>query len=1258
MKKFLDLGSITIILVALFLIGYVALPQRSVHAANSGTPFNDFPIGQSRLISLTARPEALEDLTPREQLDQMRDWLLLTAVSASGMSAEDINQALFDLPPIRHGYMQPVANFEYGDTRSCYLGNGQVIALLPADNSDQRNERLARIADEQRKNLGEKPTKLVVFNYDLKLEDDPSRQTAMLTRRETVDASDLFASAAGYYEAKINTLTDLNGFMGQIDDLTYTSVKDGLTVGGRKIKGHPYRGIRVEEIAALYQSEAKIRGSRSAIRQKIDSFNSRWANRTYSTEAEKAELEREHSHEEITLKEELGEARRKGGFVDGSGFSLDPTYDYAKLAQKFDSSIAPVIRRILSGDALSDSLDTSADAIDPSGLGLTTVADNSIEEKIRRAREGLAQRDSDPLFELLGEIASRGERGKFLANLIQEAVDESYGYQAARYDGELQGTETGMVLFYTDLLAKLWAMNYQNNAPQRDIDEFRPMTALPVSSIYEREMEELSNTRLWFGSQDRGFQVTDKGQNMLFARTATRVYAASSNPLKPGVEAQPNAKSAAFLGWWDNHYEEIARFEPEYDRLNEIMKWSLVITWLNQQDQANKLIFLQNVPVEHGNWFRDWVKQRPLRYTAWDKIDFYDRGFNNSDTEVLPRLKSDTYRQFGKQRWLIGGVSLAKEETFAHRVALSAESDVAQAARRSNLNYAPGESTNSALKTFEGTTYRFNNPSAKEAITTVTAKPEAKLRGLYGEVANQPVERTIAQGNGGFTLGSRIGDVPSGDLAIGNATNGFRVGWVSRDVDAGVALGRRLSGSASPAKVLALDPNVEAAIALPGNGGYFVKLEGSQRWLKVKPEGASSSLESGYTARVGNFDARAQNYSLAWVKPEDVSNGVREGGTLRLRKVANTTDRYSMELGAPDLRGEAIAFQHEGTTVPGKFDRSTGDVSFNYDELPPAFRENPSELRRLVTEAKPTTGGTHQVAGALDKSGMIEQLRSGDYRPAVRELVEAPDAFKTRLDSHLRTGLAECRDMMLNEEYAMVGRQVDDLIRIYGPREELRLYKVVAELNMPWATRNALAKSVTEGNRATVMDEFTARLNDDLLLKQKGESVSLSLEGGDVVVSYHLQNSNSGVPFARDDAIGSKALIYVQDTPGLNNLDWQVSPGGTLDAAISGQFKARVIKLPRGGDIARFKPAVIFDQSEGIKFNAVSTGGIGGGFRQPRYLNGGGNPGGNGSGGGSFIPRIRTPFMVPCLDDDNQETRNDDDCDYEDKDTVIVIVRK
>ena len=73
------------------------------------------------------------------------------------------------------------------------------------------------------------------------------------------------------------------------------------------------------------------------------------------------------------------------------------------------------------------------------------------------------------------------------------------------------------------------------------------------------------------------------------------------------------------------------------------MKWSLVVTWLNQQEQGQKLNFLQGEKVERGNWFPDWVRQRPqLRYQAWDKINFYPRGYNGTTTEALPRLTSDT----------------------------------------------------------------------------------------------------------------------------------------------------------------------------------------------------------------------------------------------------------------------------------------------------------------------------------------------------------------------------------------------------------------------------------------------------------------------------------------------------------------------------------------------------------------------------------------------------------------------------------------
>lgn len=1250
MKKLLDLGSLALILIALGVIGYLYLPHAPAHAADANGKFKDFPVGQARMINLAARREALEDLTPREQLDQMRDWLLFTAAASAGLSPESLNQALFDVPPIRHGYLQPVANFEYGETRACYLGNGQVLALVPAAATDERNDRLARIADEQRKNLGEKPTKLLVFEYELKPADNPARQTAQLTRREPVDVKDLFASSAGYFETKVNSLEDLKRFMGQVDDLTYVTMKDGLTVGGRKVKGHDYRGIRIEEIATLYQSEAKIRGGKSAIKQKIDEFNARWQSRTYTTDAERNALELEHAREEAALKEELRQRRDTPGFVNGSGFSLDPTFDYPALAAKFDSVIAPGISRVLAGDP----------------------------QKIQRAREGLAHKNADPLFELLGELAATGQSGEILAHALEESINDSHGFQAARYDGEMQGTEAGMVLFYTDLLAKLWAMNYETSAPAGNVPGFRSMTRLPVSSIYQQELRELSNTRLWFGPRDKGFQVADKGQSVFFARVATRVYAASSNSLKPGVEGQPNAHSAAFLGWWDDHYEEIARFEPEYERLNQIMKWSLVVTWLNQKEQAGTLNFLQGIPVERGNWFPEWVKQHPqLRYTAWDKIKFNQRGYDATTTETLPRLRSESYRLFGLEHWLIGGVSLGSEETFAGRAALSSDSAVAQTARRSNLNYAPGESTASALKNLDGTTFRFRNTSPNEAIITANARDGAKLRGSYGEVANETVERTVAGKNGQLSVGARLGDSPVGELTVGNAENGFNVGWASRDMDAGPALARRLSTSPEPGKALALDHDVQAAIKLP-DGGYLVKLKGSNRWMNLAPEGSpSTNLPAGFEARVGDFNANAKNYNLKWVKPEEVPGRLGEGGALRFKKV--TDGHYQMEKGAADAAGTPIRIEAEGLTIDGRFNPENDEVSFNYDELPHKARDDPSLLQRLVEEAKPSAGKA-QYNPTAAKSGPIEQLRSGDYRAAARELVQAPDAFKAGLEADYSAGLDQCNQLARARDYGALGRHLDGLIDIFGSRPELALRKMINELPVSRPTLDFLSQ-LAEQNRPTVLEEINARLKGDLGLGN-GEGVSLVREGDDLAVRYDLPNLDGGAPLAREEAGQiSKATIYVQDTPGLNNLDWQASPQRALDAAIAADFK--VVKLPRKAvAVARYKPTTIYDQADGATFIAINPSGIGTGVRRPRYFVGNGNlargPGGvlvsssprggsnssnpvgsfsSSSSGGGFLPLSYNRIFGGCGNVDDRN-RNDDPCDDEDRDTVIVLVRK
>jgi hypothetical protein len=61
------------------------------------------------------------------------------------------------------------------------------------------------------------------------------------------------------------------------------------------------------------------------------------------------------------------------------------------------------------------------------------------------------------------------------------------GFQKARYDGYLQGTEVGMVLFYTDILAKIWALNYLDSTPSKLIPEFQSPTKIQISSIYKKE---------------------------------------------------------------------------------------------------------------------------------------------------------------------------------------------------------------------------------------------------------------------------------------------------------------------------------------------------------------------------------------------------------------------------------------------------------------------------------------------------------------------------------------------------------------------------------------------------------------------------------------------------------------------------------------------------------------------------------------------------------------------------------------------------
>lgn len=1211
MKRIVKRTSLIVFAVAVSLLVYLL-----VWPSSAGASFAEFPVGKPRAVTFDARRDSLEGMTRRERLDQLRDWLLFTTVSASGLSAEEINQVMFDVPAIRQGYMQPVANFEYGDTRSCVLGKGQIVALIPAGGSDdERAARLAHIADQQRKNLGKMPETVTVFEYRLNLDSGVETAAATLTRGETLNASELFTDKYGYYESGISNTHDLEEFMRRADDITYARMDGGvLTVGGRKLRDRQYRGIRVEDVAAIWQSEAKIQATLAGRKKKIDDFNNSWSNVTYRNPMEGARLQQAHDDAERKLQAELDADAKLNKTVGGSGFSLDPTYDFDALKVEFDKQIAPILRLMLEEDTT------------PSYESYSTYGNlyggRSSYSTVDAARSGLESHDIEPLLNALDELsksnspvaksfekylsAKYGVANASLASVLNTYMTSKFGFQAARYDGDLKGTEVGMVLFYTDLLAKLWALDYVHSAPQRDVNGFKAMTATPVSTAYKREMNELSNTRLWFGPQARGFQVADGGNAMLFAQTATRVYAASSNPLKPGAESQANAQSAAFLGWWDDHYDEIARFEPEYERLNEIMKWSLLVGWLNKGGNGKKLDFLQPVQVERSNWFPEWARKRnDLKFNDWDRVGFYERGHKGSDTEALPLLSSDGYKEFGVEMVLTGGVSLADEALFESRVALSEETGVGQLLRRSNLDYGASKVAGEAVS-FEGTAYKFEALAPERAVTTAAVKDGVKLRSAYGEVAHLKFERVVAQEAGELNVSTRIGDIDLGSLEIGRTGNGFKVGWLGHDMDLGLALARRVSESAEPARVLASDSGVESLITLGEKQGYVVKLRGSERWLQLSPEGQTVSDVASWQSRIGNFSEASQNYSMTWLKPEEVQFALSSEKVISVSQAPETAGRYILkaESSIPRAATQEVELQSGGSVLKGRFDPATGEAHFNYGELPEPIRRDPLRLQRLVQEAHISPEQTRYVVSDLaDDTSILNSFRSGNVRDLLNEAAGSPAEFQARLGREFAQGVEQSDRLVATGRYEDAVRGLDDLIDVYGPRPELLLRRGAAKLSSEMPEVSApLSEAISAGGAkdpARFFSEVNARLRSRGVLP---ENASLVEEKGEIALHYSLESFPNGSPISPGDIEGGRALIYVQDSPSLNNLDWNVSVHDSLNQTISGNF-GRVVKLPRA-DIAKLKPTIIYAPESATSYRAVSEAGSNLGYRFPTYYYG------------------------------------------------------
>ncbi len=249
---------------------------------------------------------------------------------------------------------------------------------------------------------------------------------------------------------------------------------------------------------------------------------------------------------------------------------------------------------------------------------------------------------------LLAEVGLPSDRTQLWALYLVLAGQQAYSQ--ARYDGGLEGTKVGMTLFYNDFIAKDWVHGVGTGVPTKAVGGFipDPEAMIPWSHCAGPGPQRESG-RLWFGQNDSGFAFDD--DRVSIGAQATRLFARSDGDGDTEVE-----RSFAFgrgLRWWDQHYQAVADYEPQYQRLDQIMRWSGALDWLTSTTEVT-LPHLDDAAIQSDLRFEDWYAQHSELRERSD-IEFVTAP--SATQEAILTKPSATHQYCGLLR-IVGGVSL------------------------------------------------------------------------------------------------------------------------------------------------------------------------------------------------------------------------------------------------------------------------------------------------------------------------------------------------------------------------------------------------------------------------------------------------------------------------------------------------------------------------------------------------------------------------------------------------------------------------
>ncbi|WP_437928351.1 hypothetical protein WMF37_03660 [Sorangium sp. So ce291] len=657
--------------------------------ASAAPPEPTYPLppceGDAFRIDLLDAIDAIPDDTLDAQREQLRDWIWTVTLGriAQQTSVDDVFSGVVDQPVIRDDSLAHVLRLPVGPTRATTTKKGAVIVLVEAASAEDMAAGVLEAIDDEALSLGRTPEQVLIYGYELKT----AVAEASICRIGQMDREKLESAEKSYRRATVTTAEELGQFLsGGVDLLSAQCKASGLELTGRQRPRNTRAEVTVEHVAALAQ-ELGVRyippaqfgvtlatlpaEMRVEVEERAQWFDQVRADGHLAPKALPHALRRLTGDQQrylrslVTWKEENPAAPTAELVLsfflqqqhDGKpGFSLDPVATVAAATRNLDelTGALPDLGKLnLVLRAWNDAWKAKhIEELIPDRPTLEAVRARLIDLRAR-----LQRASDEDVHGILNTALPDSELDAAIASELMRSVYKRSGQQCARYDGPLSGTATGMTFFYTDILAKFWARGWKGVSPEGEIEGFESVVHHAGSTAWCGE-EPRPSTRIWFGVRDEAYAREPSGA-VRFAPTATRIFARGSTLGSGEEEVEPNAMYRRFIRWWDNHYARLSGWEPQYEVLNQLMKWSVVTQSARLAGDAGCLRFLDGFPIQHDQRLDRWVaSKQDLRWRG--PVNLVSTP--HKATECVSLISSEPFETCGSERTLIGGVGAASLE--------------------------------------------------------------------------------------------------------------------------------------------------------------------------------------------------------------------------------------------------------------------------------------------------------------------------------------------------------------------------------------------------------------------------------------------------------------------------------------------------------------------------------------------------------------------------------------------------------------------